>query len=188
MSPNRIKLIVAIVLGVVFVAVLCWDPGSPDAPAVETTAVSKAPPPSAPRSAKSKKAAPVAVKEADWPKVNPEDAEELNPFDPEDREKRKLATVVVEETAPVEELEEPAEPTLSPAERMKAAFANKRVRMICRTRNGVIGLIDNQVLREGEIVEGVRIVSIRADGVLVEPVDDDRAAIEASGGREPPVP
>jgi hypothetical protein len=176
-SPHRIKLIVAVVLGVVFLAVLCWDPSASEDAASETTPVAASPPLSAPKSkSKSKGAATSTVREADWPKVAPEDAEELNPFDPEDREKRKAATVVVEEPAPAEELEQSEQPTLSPAERMKAAFANKRVRMILRTRNGVIGLIDNEVLREGEIVEGVRIVSIRADGVLVEPVDEESAA------------
>lgn len=168
---NRTKLIVALVLGVLLVAVLLWDPGASEdsfseAPAAGPSAGS------APAPRIVKKPAAVAVREGEWPKIEARDAETLNPFDPQDLEKKRKAAVVAEAPAPAEDEGEPEEPVLSPADRMKAAFANKRVRMVCRTQNGVIGLIDDQILREGDVVDGVRIVSIRPDGVLVEPVDE----------------
>ncbi|MCC7422589.1 MAG: hypothetical protein IT428_20095 [Planctomycetaceae bacterium] len=49
------------------------------------------------------------------------------------------------------------------------AFANRRVGAIVYTKNGPAAMIGTTLVREGDVIDGVRVVSILADGIVVEP-------------------
>jgi hypothetical protein len=51
------------------------------------------------------------------------------------------------------------------------AMQSKRVRAIFMTERGPAAMLGATLVHEGDVVEGVRVVSIRADGIIVEPAE-----------------
>lgn len=108
-------------------------------------------------------------KTREWPRLDPVEVIKHNPFT--------LSEAAAEQLA----LESGKTKDVPTAEELAALERNKRreqlveelrrtrVSMIFRSDAGNAAVIGNRVLKEGEIVEGVRIVSITNSGITVEP-------------------
>jgi hypothetical protein len=134
----------------------------------------------APRTARQPGKSAVVVKTTAWPKVTLDEMLRHNPFatpnlppegPPETPTPVKPQSVISEAQA-AEKLQ--AE-TSRDEQRIKRAalvadWQNQKVKLILRTDRGVSAMIGDRKVREGQIIDGVRIVSIRPTGVLVEPV------------------
>lgn len=100
-----------------------------------------------------------------WPEAQLDQVLKANPFRP---------------LRPVEEEPEPeAKPEVAATDAPDAAiaadrsalnaFSNRRVGAIVYTKNGPAAMIGTTLVREGDVIDGVRVVSIQADGIVVEP-------------------
>ena len=120
-----------------------------------------------------------------WPQVSLDEMLRHNPFaEPASPVPVKVEIpALVVATPPTGDLmtasdSEKEEEQLSEQRRQKvnaalAALRSDKVTMILRTDRKVSAMIGNRLVREGDIVDGVRIVSIQTNGVLVEPADVD---------------
>lgn len=166
------------VLGAILVGVLV----SGQSEGTTTGATAEADPAlSRPRTARQSASATTAGKLTVWPKVSLDEMLLHNPFaQPE------MLRDSIPETPPAAEVEAAA--AAAEAESLQAArskelddeqrekleavmaeFKNQKVKMILRTDRGVTAVIGDRKVREGDIIDGVRIVSIRPDGVIIEP-------------------
>ncbi|MDB5388212.1 MAG: hypothetical protein JWM11_3858 [Planctomycetaceae bacterium] len=113
-----------------------------------------------------------------WPKVSLEEMLAHNPFAQPNLPKETEPKIPAPEEVAAAEAKtlESAKAKSLEVERQTKVDAvmtdwrNQKVNMILRTDRGVTALIGDRKVREGQIIDGVRIVSIRPNGVIVEPV------------------
>jgi hypothetical protein len=100
-----------------------------------------------------------------WPEARLDQVLKSNPFRP-------LRPVEKEpEPEPEPEVAEKDKPDAAAEADRSAlnAFANRRVGAIVYTKSGPAAMIGTTLVREGDVIDGVRVVSIQADGIVVEP-------------------
>jgi hypothetical protein len=107
-----------------------------------------------------------------WPEIDLADVLKQNPFMLSDQATEELALQTGE-----------AKETLPTDEEIQAALRQKRlgetldelrrtgVSAIFRTAQGNAAVIGNRTLKEGDVIDGVRIVSISDKGIVVEPMN-----------------
>lgn len=64
-----------------------------------------------------------------------------------------------------------ADPQATAEEASIATFRGRKVRAVFMTKRGPVAMLDQTLVREGEIVDGMRVLAIRADGIIVEPAE-----------------
>ncbi len=155
-SAEKKKWITVGVLALVL-AVVVWTQfaPAPEVPAAATLAAS-GPGPGASK--------PNAVGRA-WPKLALTDALQHNPFAPLQRAE------APSEAPPVVEAAALAEAQRQAAADVLEAFQSRRVRAVFITDDGPVALLDTKLVHEGDVVDGVRVLLIRPDGLTVEPAD-----------------
>ena len=62
------------------------------------------------------------------------------------------------------------------AESLLAEFKTRKVKLIFRTNNKACALIGDRLIKEGEIIDGIKIVSISNNGVVVQHAPEETAA------------
>lgn len=100
-----------------------------------------------------------------WPAVKLAEVIEKNPFRPIRPIEKAEAT---EPVVPTPEAEAAAAAATENRAALNA-FASRKVDAIIATARGPAAMIGAKLVREGDVVDGVRIVSIQADGIVVEP-------------------
>jgi hypothetical protein len=106
-----------------------------------------------------------AATSREWPRFELEQVLRHNPFTPLPKPDPPR------ETAAAESEPEGTAAGASAAE-TAAAVSNvqsKRVRAIFMTERGPAALVGTTVIHEGDVIDGMRVVAIQADGVIVEP-------------------
>jgi len=165
------------VLSAVLAAVLWFGQGG--AETLETQAASKAE--SGPRAARNKQVlAESTTRKTSWPKVALDTMLLNNPFAlPEELQisPPEEVPVEIEETA-IAAAAETAKQKMDEEERLKvqgvmANLKSQKVTMILRTNKDATAIIGDRVVHEGDVIEGVKIVSILPTGVLIEPAQMD---------------
>ncbi len=172
------------VLLVVFAGVLLSGQGGTESagatadPAV--TAVTATPDQPAPRrpSATPDSVAPVTH----WPKVSLAEMLQHNPFQKpaalQEAPPESAAPAVVETEPAAPETPDPALVALEAERRKKvsatlADLQSQKVKVILRTNQKVSAVIGDRLIHEGDVIDGVKIVSILPNGVIVAPADDN---------------
>ncbi len=176
--------LVAILVGAIFYGQSGNTPANSDANVAVT-------PPASQDAARPASTAVVPVKiTTHWPAVSRERMLQHNPF-----KHLELPPDVSAEAQPEAPPDEPtpdataeaaaAEAAALAAEKQKKAqeilteFQDRKVQMILRTGGKASAMIGNRLVHEGDIIGGIRIVSILPNGVLIEP--------EATGDSAQPV-
>lgn len=77
-----------------------------------------------------------------------------------------------EESAEVEVEAAETEPVPDPWEGVRTRWETKRVSVVLRAGNGLIAVLGDETVRVGDVLDGVRVVEIRPDGVLLEEVPE----------------
>lgn len=167
MTPKQAVLIGT--LGVVLVGVMLYGQGDGQ-PAAQTT--TEATPPASRRRVAPTNTAAVHTK---WPDVSLEQMLQHNPFaarnvaSSESNPSAEIAAAPVE--PPVESAAE-ANPVANErrekAEAFLAELRTQRVKLILRTGEKVSAMIGERLIHEGEVIDGVRIISILPNAVLAE--------------------
>ena len=184
MQDQRIKYLLVAILAAVLVAVIAW-PG--DAPPTDSRAVAAGVRPnsashrSAPASSKAAPAVNSAAKTAGKksrprPNVSAVSEDELemtlsfNPFAPRNSVQSQLAgeTTISQQEAQ----EEAAEKARALAvEQRLSEFRGQKISIVLRMSDGASAVrIGKRLIQEGEVVDGIRVLSISAEGIIVEPV------------------
>jgi hypothetical protein len=182
-TPRQLLLIG--VLGVILAAVLIAEfggasgapegasPGQPGPPASASGASAAdarpgpAASPTAPAPAAAAAPAPSAAENAApraWPKLDGEAAAGYDPF-------AMPAPLALRLAADQEgkRVAKPARATQRKAEEALASLRSKGTMAVLRNERGAVAVIGNRVVRVGDVIEGYRVVSIDAGGVLLAP-------------------
>jgi hypothetical protein len=177
---NRKQALLVGVLASVLVGVLytSYDgSAAPDAIAAATSSEARAS--TARRNAAT---SPTVVPGPRWPKVALDQTLSHNPFaepeaKPESRSTTSLATASTSAETAIREMETETTPAQDEQHRLTAAtlakLQNQKVSMILLTGKKTAAVIGGHLIHEGDLVDGVRIVSILPNGVLVEPAPVD---------------
>lgn len=177
---TRQQAIVLAVLGAALLAALLINPSSDNSQ--NNNAVSTA---ASARQRRSPEPTKSASWKPNWPKVSLDKMLHQNPFAAIDVTTAAPATNTPEtviaatpnENPPVDANSEPEDAAVAAQRRTSeetfAAFTSQKVKMTLRTGANVSALIGERLVHEGEIIDGIRIVSILPTGVLVEPVTTD---------------
>lgn len=177
---NRKQIILIAVLGTIFAGVLIFGQNgsestdlaaeSTDAGSVRRTGRTPSNVPSEP------------LRTVRWPTVELEDILRQNPFQSREelvvKEEIPVPKALVVESPPVptDVTEKAAEVDAERREKMAALiseFQTAKVKMILRNGKQATAMIGERVIREGQVIDGVKIVSIRSDGVIIEPILND---------------
>lgn len=167
-TPNQLILIGVLVLTLAFV--LFSGQGSSQTGAAKT--VTNAAPPVAPAaSPKSGVVAPVQ-----WPVVSLDQMLGHNPFESmTDRDVKKSTESSVDADKAAgsnatggESSPDGEDPRDQKARSLLSEFRSRKVKLIFRTNNKACALIGDRLIKEGEIIDGVKIVSISNNGVVVQ--------------------
>jgi len=189
-TPNRPfvtprQLVLIAVLGVVLAAVLIVQFGGassapePSSPAAGKSGASGASGSSGAASPAASQAAaapaPAASGDASrtWPRLDAQVAAAYDPFAVPAPMVRKLAS---EQQA--RQGAKPGEANLRQAEAALASLRSKGISAVLRNQRGAVAVIGNRVVRVGDVIEGYRVVSIEADGVLLAPSEPERTREE----------
>jgi cytoskeletal protein RodZ len=181
LRDQRIKWLLVAVLAAVLLAVIVWPGDAPPAEsragltgALQNAAAHRSAPASS-KAAVDTAAKTAGTKSHQRPKVSASSEDELertlkfNPFAP----RPALQTLVAgETTASGQAQEQLAEKTRALAAQQRLSeFRGKKVSVVLRSSaGGSAALIGGRLVREGEIVDGIRVLSISTDGIVVEAV------------------
>lgn len=182
LQDQRIKWLVVGALAAVLLAVIFWEGEAPPAAATASTATGARPGVAVHRSptVARKASAKTAVKKSRFrPDVaaKPEDELEMtlkfNPFAPRPSLQPQLTG---ETTATDPQLEEAQQERAEKARALAvqqrlSEFKGQKVSVLLRNSDGAsAALIGGRLVREGDIVDGIRVLSISTDGVVLEAV------------------
>jgi hypothetical protein len=140
-------------------------PSSPQAPSGAKPAAGEAP------SARAA-AAPSGPPGPPWPKLSAEAAGQYDPFAMPEPLARQAAAQG--KNSP-RDGKGAAPQRHSPSHPALVALRSKGTGAVLRDRNGAVAVIDNRVVRVGDVLQGYRVVSIDDDGVLLAPSDSQDA-------------
>ena len=121
---------------------------------------------------------------AHWPKVSLDEIIKHNPFSgpavTPDVATIETVTSPVEEEPPSATADETEREEIEQERQRKAAtllaeFQSQKVKMVLRTNNKVAAVIGDQLVHEGDVIDGIRIVSILSNGVVVEAIPPESA-------------
>lgn len=175
-GQNRLRLLIA-ALGIVAVGCYLWGDEGLVTPTTELAAAAPdsanpdAPANANPRRRGGPKTPNTAKKTREWPRLDPAEAMKHNPFTLSEDAAEQLSL------QPGKEKDGPTEEELAAMERQKLRdqlldeLRRTGVSMIFRSSNVNVAVIGKRTLREGQIIDGVRVVSISNTGITVEPVD-----------------
>ncbi len=184
LQDQRMKYLLVAVLAAVLVAVIAWPGAAP--PAESRAAVAGVRPiatahRSAPASSKTvanSAAKTASTKSRPRPKISSASQDELettlkfNPFAPRTALETQIASEMP--SSEQEAQEEAAEKArVLAAEQRLSEFRGQKISIVLRMSDGVSAVrIGKRLIHEGEVVDGIRVLSISADGIIVEPVTD----------------
>ncbi|MGQ9574683.1 MAG: hypothetical protein ACUVUC_05150 [Thermoguttaceae bacterium] len=111
---------------------------------------------------------PAGPPRAPWPRIDAKTAGQYDPF--------ALPEPLARQLAPPAKQASPAAKANPPAARARPSaglfsLRSKGVHAVIQDQTGAVAVIDNRLVRVGDLLEGYRVISIDRDGVLVAPPD-----------------
>lgn len=175
-SPNQLILIGVLVLTLAFV--LFSGQGSSQTGAAKT--VTNAVPPAA----QSTSPKPTAVAPVQWPVVSLDQMLGHNPFESmDDRNGMKSSEssddadkAAGSNASRGQSANDGEDARDQKARSLLSEFRSRKVKLIFRTNNKACALIGDRLIKEGEIIDGVKIVSISNNGVVVQHAPEETTA------------